>query len=236
MKYSTMSLSRWRFVAAAVFWLLVWHVASVMVGQDILLVSPIAAAERLVELARTPQFWAAAGFSLSRIMGGFALALTAGIGFAAAAYRSPLAHTLLSPLTSAAKSVPVASYTILCLVFMRARHLPVVIAFLMTLPIVYDTLLEGLRNTDGKMLEMARVFRFSPIRRLRAVYIPQATPYMVSAVGVGVGIAWKSGVAAEVMQQLVPIKAVPRHAQSVRVDGRRHADKLRSGKTHSPSH
>ncbi|MDR0325212.1 MAG: ABC transporter permease subunit [Oscillospiraceae bacterium] len=187
------------FALAALFWLALWHVGSVLVGEEILLVSPLAAAARLFEMLQTPVFWQTAGFSLLRIMGGFLLALLSGILLAAAAYRFKLAHALLAPLTGAAKSVPVASYTILCLVFLRARSLPLIIAFLMTLPIVYDTLLEGLRNTDRKMLDMAKVFRLTPLRRLRAIYVPQCLPYLVSSAGVGVGIAWKAGIAAEVI-------------------------------------
>ncbi|MCL2004120.1 MAG: ABC transporter permease subunit [Oscillospiraceae bacterium] len=184
---------------AALFWLAVWHIASVLVGNDILLVSPLAALTRLFEMALTPWFWSSAAFSLLRIMGGFFSALAAGTLLAVAAARFPLVKALLAPLTGAAKAVPVASYTILLLVFLRARSLSFIIAFLMILPIVYDTLSEGLRNTDRKLLEMAKVFRVPPLRRLRSIYIPQILPYLISAVGVGVGIAWKSGVAAEVI-------------------------------------
>ena len=187
------------FALAALFWLALWHIASLLVGEEILLVSPLAAAARLFGMLRTPVFWATAGFSLARIMGGFLLALLSGALMSAAAYRFPAANALFAPLVSAAKSVPVASYTILCLVFLRAKSLPLIIAFMMTLPIVYETLLEGLRNTDRQMLEMARIFRLTPLRRLRAIYLPQSLPYLISAVGAGVGIAWKSGVAAEVI-------------------------------------
>ena len=187
------------FALAALFWLALWHIGSLLVGEEILLVSPFAAAARLFEMLRTPAFWATAGFSLARIMGGFLLALVSGIGMSAAAYRFPAANALFAPLVSAAKSVPVASYTILCLVFLRAKSLPLIIAFLMTLPIIYGALLEGLRGADRKMLEMARVFRLTPLRRVRAIYIPQSLPYLTSAVGAGIGIAWKSGVAAEVI-------------------------------------
>ncbi|MDR0293996.1 MAG: ABC transporter permease subunit [Oscillospiraceae bacterium] len=183
----------------AFFWLALWHVGSLLVGEDVLLVSPLAAAARLFALAGTSLFWKTAGFSLVRIMGGFFLALASGMLLAASAYRLQPVRALLAPLLSAAKSVPVASYTVLCLVFLRARSLPLIIAFLMTLPIFYDSLLEGLLNTDGNLLEMAGVFRVTPLRRLRAIYVPQCLPYLVSAIGVGIGIAWKSGVAAEVI-------------------------------------
>ena len=52
------------------FWLAVWHIASVAIGHDILLVSPLDAGERLVELARESDFWLSIGLSLSRIATG----------------------------------------------------------------------------------------------------------------------------------------------------------------------
>jgi NitT/TauT family transport system permease protein len=169
------------------------------IGEEILLVSPLAAAARLWEMLREPSFWSTAGFSMARIMGGFLLSLAAGSALAALAYRFGAVYVLLAPLISAVKSVPVASYTILCLIFLSTRSLSLIITFLMTLPVVYEALLEGLRQTDAKLLEMASVFRIAPLHRLRYIYIPQTLPYLVSVIGVGVGIAWKSGVAAEVI-------------------------------------
>ncbi|MCL1806614.1 MAG: ABC transporter permease subunit [Oscillospiraceae bacterium] len=187
------------YALAALFWLALWHFGSLLVGSEILLVSPLAAASRLFEMAGTPAFWKTAGFSLARIMGGFMLALVSGVLLAAASYRSKIVSALLAPLTGAAKSVPVASYAILCIFLFGSRSLSLVISFMMTLPIVYDTVLEGLRNTDSKLLDMAQVFCVTKPRRVRAIYIPQSLPYLISSVGVGVGIAWKSGVAAEVI-------------------------------------
>ncbi len=183
----------------AIFWLLVWQFASMRIEEEILLVSPIAAGTRLLEIVRQSSFWMSAGFSLTRIMGGFLLSLAGGTILAALAYRFNGLSFLFAPLISAVKSVPVASYTILCLIFLSTRSLSLIISFLMTLPVVYDTLLEGLRQTDRKLLEMAKVFRVLPRHRLRHIYIPQILPYLVSVIGVGVGIAWKSGVAAEVI-------------------------------------
>ncbi|MDR1691908.1 MAG: ABC transporter permease subunit [Oscillospiraceae bacterium] len=183
----------------ALFWLLVWQFASMRIGEEILLVSPLAAGARFIELIAAPVFWLTAGFSLTRIMGGFLIALAVGGGLAALAYRFGAVTHLLSPLFSAVKSVPVASYTILCLIFLNTGSLALMIAFLMTLPIVYETLLEGLRQTDKRLLEMAKIFRISRLCRLRYIYAAQILPYLTSVIGVGVGIAWKSGVAAEVI-------------------------------------
>ncbi|WP_330407685.1 hypothetical protein [Blautia argi] len=67
-----------RFWAVA-FWLLVWQVASMAIGQEILLVSPVAVLQRLGELIWKKEFWASVGFSLSRIAGGFLLGMGFGV-------------------------------------------------------------------------------------------------------------------------------------------------------------
>ena len=64
---------------------------------------------------------------------------------------------------------------------------------------VYAGTLDGLRQIDPKLTEMARVFRMSRLNRLRCVALPAVTPSLTSALTVAMGLAWKSGVAAEVI-------------------------------------
>ena len=45
----------------------------------------------------------------------------------------------------------------------------------------------------------AAVFRFPPLRRLRRVWIPSVMPHFLSACRTSLGLAWKSGIAAEVL-------------------------------------
>ena len=92
-----------------------------------------------------------------------------------------------------------ASFIILALVWLDSGQLPLFIAFLMVFPTVYLNLLEGVRQTDRKLLEMARVFRVSPARRLTGIYLPQVLPYFRSAASLGLGLCWKAGIAAEVI-------------------------------------
>ena len=69
----------------------------------------------------------------------------------------------------------------------------------MVLPIVYAATLQGIRQTDRQLLEMAKVFRLSLARQIRAIYLPGAFPYFSSACSAALGLAWKSGIAAEVI-------------------------------------
>lgn len=189
---------------AVVIWLLAWQLAAMALAAayphgGLLLASPVSALIRLGELAVTVPFWRAVGWSACRILGGFLLSCLAAAVLAAMAARYVRLKELFFPPVAAVKATPVASFIILALVWLDSRRLPLFIAFLMVFPTVYLNLLEGIRQTDRKLLEMARVFRVSPLRRLRGIYLPQVLPYFRSAASVGLGLCWKAGVAAEVI-------------------------------------
>ena len=190
---------RARRALAAAFWLLLWQLASMSVGQPILLASPLATLARLAELVVTGAFWRSALFTMAHILGGFALASAAGILLAALAGRFSAAADLLAPLLSAMRSVPVASFVIAALIWVPSRRLSVLICFVIVLPVVYAGALDGLRQIDPKLTEMARVFRMPRLNRLRCIELPAALPSLRSALSVAIGLAWKSGVAAEVI-------------------------------------
>lgn len=179
--------------------LAVWQLAAMSVGSRILLATPWQALSRLLALLPTAGLWRTVGCSLVRISGGFLLALALGVLLALAAYRWPPAETLLRPYVVVIKSVPVASFIIICLIWMSTRQLAVFISFLMVFPVIYSNTLQGIKSADGALLEMARVYRVPFSRRLGYIYAPQVKPFLLSGCSVALGMSWKSGVAAEVI-------------------------------------
>ena len=178
-------------VASVLFWLLVWQAAAMALHQPLLLSSPLRVAERLFALLGERAFYAALGYSLRRIaLGFFAGFLLGGL---------PLMEALLRPLMVTVKSVPVASFIILALIWLSARRLSAFIAFLMVLPITYGNLLSGLKSTPTQLLEMARLYHVSWGRRLLYIQLPHIKPHLLSALTLALGMSWKAGVAAEVI-------------------------------------
>lgn len=109
---------------------------------------------------------------------------------------------LFAPLLGAIKATPVASFTLLALVWLKTGLVPAFMAFLMVLPIVWSNVEQGMRQTDVRLLEMARVYGFScRSKTLKLVYVPSVAPYFLSAFTTAMGMAWKAGVAAEVISQ-----------------------------------
>lgn len=189
---------------AVIFWLAVWQLAAMGLARayphgSLLLASPAAVLYRLGQLAVTAAFWQTVGWSAARIFSGFLLSTLLAVLLAALAAWKNGVGELLAPLVAVIKAVPVASFIILALVWLNSRSLSLFISALMVFPPVYLNVLEGIRRTDGQLLEMARVFRVPFSRRLRYIYLPQIMPYFRTAVSLGLGLCWKAGAAAEVI-------------------------------------
>ena len=141
-------------ILAAAVWILVWQLASMWLKQEILLASPVSVIRRLGQLIVTADFWRSIGFSFGRIVLGFTLALVLGTLLAALSYGFSAVEILMDPLITVIKATPVASFIILCLIWIPSRNLSVFISFLMVFPVVYTNLLEGLRQTDKQLCLM----------------------------------------------------------------------------------
>jgi NitT/TauT family transport system permease protein len=162
-------------------------------------VTPFAVAKHLLVLMSEQDFFNVVLFSLLRIFGGCFLAMAVGITLAVVAGHFRIIETMLWPFIQTIKSVPVASFIILCLIWLTSTNLSVFIAFLMVLPIIYTNILQGIKDTDFKLLEMASIFRVGWIKKIKYIYLPHIKPYFISACSVSVGLSWKAGIAAEVI-------------------------------------
>lgn len=186
-------------ILPAVFWLAVWQAASMALGYKILLPGPASVAVRLFQLAATADFWLGIARSSLRIMGGFGLSCMLAVLAAGLAYALPWLRALLQPLVSAVKAVPVASFIILALVWVRSAYLSVLISAMMCFPTVYLGVLEAAGTADPALLEMSSVYRMGLWHKIAGIYIPAVLPAFRSAVKLALGLCSKSGIAAEVI-------------------------------------
>lgn len=187
------------FFAAALFWLLVWQGLSCLVQSQLLLPSPIEVCVALGGLVQQGDFWKSALYSILRVMGGVGCGVVCGVVLAVICAKWSTAKVLLAPLLAAVKAVPVASFIILAILWLHTTFVPALIAFLIVAPLVLSNVLTGIQNTPKELLEMAEVYRFSFWKKLRAIYIPHCISYFHAACRTGIGLGWKSAVAAEVI-------------------------------------
>lgn len=186
-------------LAILLFWLGVWQVAFEIVGKPILISSPQQVFAKLIELVQTSAFWQSAFSSLIRIGKGYIVGVSTGIILAVLCTRFKFVDQLLSPILLLIKSTPVVSFIILALVWIQKDGIAVFIAFLMVVPIIWANVCKGIRNTDKKQLEMAKVYGFSSLKKVKTIYFHSVLPFFVSASTTALGLCWKAGISAEVI-------------------------------------
>lgn len=188
-----------RTAAATLFWVAVWQFAAWQVASPLFLPGPLAVARRLCQLIVTAPFWQTAALSLCRVLLGMLWGTVLGIVLACLACASRWLDALLSPAVRVIRATPVASFILLVFLWTDRNQVPVIIAALMVLPVVWGNVVRGIRECDPKLLELAKAYRFSRIKTARLILLPSVRPYFLSAVTTSLGLAWKSGVAAEAL-------------------------------------
>ena len=136
---------------------------------------------------------------MTNILCGYLLALLSGTLLAVISYRAEVLRAFVSLPLRIVRTIPVASFIILALLWFSSKRLALVISFLMVVPIIYENVLEGLDNTDKELLEMSYIVKMPLAKKIKLIYFPQIFPYLCAALSTGAGLAWKSGVAAEVI-------------------------------------
>lgn len=181
------------------FWLVLWLIAARIVNKELLLPYPHTVIVKLFQLCATALFWKNVALTLIRIVLGTVLALIFGTGLAIVTSKLSVARRLAEPMITVIRATPVASFIILALIWLGSGKLPVFICFLMVLPIIWSAVSDGIAALDPKQKQVCQVYGLSFVKRFRYFYVPSVLPYFLSACKTSIGMAWKAGVAAEVL-------------------------------------
>ena len=188
------------------FWLGIWAIASLKVNQELLIPAPWVVVRHLIDIVRGPDFFPVIGTSLLRVLGGFLTGCMAAVVLAVLCSTSGVLNALLYPAVHIIRSIPVTSFIILVMLWIPCTYVPVFIAALIVTPVVFGNVTTGIQETDTSLLEVAKVYRFTRFKTLRLLYIPSVLPYFYSGALTALGLAWKAGIAAEVLA--LPKKAI----------------------------
>lgn len=184
---------------SVIFWIGVWALASYRINNSFLIPSPKTVIISTAELVKTSEFWLIISQSLLRILLGIIVAVVIGIILAVITTKISFVDILITPLMSAIKATPVASFIFIAIIFMNRNSLPVFITSLLVLPIIWTNVSSGIRGVPKELKEVSRVYKLSAAKKLTKLYIPSILPYFLAACRSALGLAWKAGVAAEVL-------------------------------------
>lgn len=185
--------------AVAAFWLVMWVLVAGLVAQPLILPGPGAVVVALLRLACDVGTWAILVGSGARILGGLALAAVCGGVLAGVSVRSRTFSRLVAPALSFVKATPVACVVVLLLIWLGSARVSIAAVFLMALPGVYFSLVEGLTQADKPLEQMFRLHGVRGWRLFCAHTWREVLPFALSCARVVIGMSWKAGVAAELI-------------------------------------
>ena len=181
--------------------LAVWEVVAIRINSEQIMPGPWATLSATLRLFAEKDFLWVVGNTLFRGLIGFVIALILGIGLGIWAGINEKFEAFLKPWIVVMRSIPVVAFILLALIWFKSGSVPVFIGILTMFPMICTNVIEGIRNVDGKLVEMAKFYQISEKRIIREVYVPAIAPFVVSGISSAFGIGWRAIVIGEVLSQ-----------------------------------
>lgn len=175
----------------------IWHVLS-MGRESLILPSPYEFLLSLYSVITGPSFIPSVINTVKSVFLSFIAAFFPALIFGIVSKFSPFMYRLMELVTGFIRSIPTVAIILMALLLLPLSYTPVIICYFVIFPVLYTNISEGLRNTDAKLLEMARIYKFSNAKIIRHIYIPSLKPYIVAGSRSALGLNFKVMVTAEV--------------------------------------
>ena len=188
-----------KLIVPAVFWLIVYEVIALMIGNSYFFPRLSLVLEALFSILATKTFFKVCAMTLLRVITALLLGTLIGIALGLISARFSIIYSILNPFMSAVKATPVASLIIVLWIMLSGDALSIIIALFMVMPIIWQSTYNSFDTVDKGLLEVADVFELSPRYRFATLYLPNLKKYLIPSVITSVGLAWKSEIATEII-------------------------------------
>lgn len=187
--------------AGPILLLAVWQAAfELRLIRPILLPPPTKVAQAFLQLATSGELLVHVAVSVGRVLEGFAIAALAGLGLGLGIGLSRTLDRSTDLLIQLVKPIPPIAWIPLAILWFGIGEVAkVYIIFLGAFfPILVNTI-DGIRQTDHRHVELARILEVPRRRFIAQVVLPGALPAIMTGLRVGMMVAWMCVVASELI-------------------------------------
>jgi sulfonate transport system permease protein len=187
-----------------VVFLIVWHLLTkyrvVFFVRFTNVPSPLAVYDSFAKAIHDPKFLMHIVLSCRRILIGFSLAAAVGVPFGLVMGRFKLVHEVIFPIAEVMRPIPAIAWVPMAIMLWPTNEQSIVfITFLGSFfPILVNTL-HGMSLVDPVLVRAAQCLGARERSIFREVYFPASLPHIFTGLTVGMGVAWVSLIAAEMI-------------------------------------
>ncbi len=162
--------------------------------------SPVKIVQTVIEQLAAGTFWNNIVVSFVRVLTGFLIAMAVALILGVAIGLSNTVDLLTRFLIQVLKPIPPIAWIPLAILWfgIGESSKTYIIFYGAFFPILINTV-DGIRNIDKRYLELGEVYEVDRSRLIRKVILPGALPQILTGIRVGLGNAWVSVVAAEMI-------------------------------------
>lgn len=181
--------------------LLAWHWATVTGAvPSIVLPTLSAVGSAIAEQLASGQLQSDVAISVSRILKGYALSVVFGLAFGVTMGMSAHVERFFGGLFRAIRQIPMVAWVpLLVMWFGIGEESKVAVIFLASFFQVLLNTIDGIQHCDRRLVEVGRMYRLSPWRLFREIYLPSALPQIFVGLKLGLSVSWMAVVAAEMI-------------------------------------
>jgi len=162
--------------------------------------TPLEVLDKVVQVNANGKFIANVGMSLRRIFLGFAVATLLGVAMGMLIGRYRIARGLMFPALEALRPIPAIAWVPISIMLWPDNEVSIVfITFIGAFfPILLNTV-SGVQAVDGVLLRAGQCLGAKEAQLMWHVVLPGAAPQIFTGLAVGMGVAWVSLIAAEMI-------------------------------------
>jgi len=198
MKISTIKTNKNRIVGI-ILWLLLWQILYWVINKDIYFPSPFSVSISILSLVGNPEFYMVVSSTTVRVFLSFIISALLGVSLGYICGVNKKVYDLFEPMIVFIRTTPIISIIIIAIIWFSSSNVPIFTGFLMCFPIIWANTVEGIRNTDKKLLEMCKLYNVGKMEIFKKVYIKASIPYLSAGFSSALGIGWKVVAAAEAL-------------------------------------
>ncbi len=191
----------WLYLLTIGIILLLWQIQAVRIGKPDFFPYPRQVWDTLVFLLSDQNTYQIILRSFARLITAIGMASLAGIVLGTMAGFTPVLATMMRPVVTSLRTLPVASLIVIILILYGHTRSLYIITFLMIFPLVFEAAKQGVLNISTT-LKWALLLEKVPWRKkMTKVYLPLAFPYIKTGFLQSIGLGFKVLVMAEFIAQ-----------------------------------
>jgi len=178
---------------------LMWYILYKIENHEVIIPSIQNTFSEVINITTSDDFFNIVLTTTIRVIIGFTISLFLGFIFGFIAGLNKTFEYLMKPYILVMRSTPIVAIMLIALIWFKSNNVPILVNFLLCFPIIYESVMAGVRNTDKSILEFAKVHKISKLTTITDIYLPSIFLYVISSVFNTISLSWKTTVSSEII-------------------------------------